>query len=80
MIILQCPRCRKVIHWDRGEKPEGPGSCTCGAWAPWKALKEEPDSNSGYVIVISDKGRQELHGPHFQEDPNGWLSEDDCTS
>jgi hypothetical protein len=74
-IILQCPHCREVITWNRKDKPEGPGSCVCGAWAPWKALKSMPEPNDGYVIVMSSKGHQRLYPPSFRENPNGWIKD-----
>jgi len=38
-MILQCPKCNYIKDWDQ-EKP--PGECSCGAYAPWKVLKEFP--------------------------------------
>lgn len=41
--ILQCPRCKDVILWERKSDDDGPGYCQdCFAWAPWNVLKEEP--------------------------------------
>jgi hypothetical protein len=72
-MILQCPRCRSIRTWTREALPDGPGHCSCGARGPWKALPAMPEP--GHVIVLSSKGRQELHGPHFREDPEAWVPE-----
>jgi hypothetical protein len=40
--VLQCPRCKDILHWERKSESDGPGHCHCGAWAPWNVLKEEP--------------------------------------
>jgi hypothetical protein len=71
-MILECPRCRNIITWERETQPNGPGKCECGAWAPWRFRKEMPKLEEGHVILITSKGRQELFGPRFQENPNGW--------
>lgn len=68
--ILQCPRCDFVFDWER--TPNGPGTCSCGAFAPWKVLKEKPKYEKGFVIVHSYLGKQELHAPSFKEDPSTW--------
>lgn len=68
--ILQCPRCSSIKDWDN--ENAGPGHCECGAYAYWKVLKERPNYKKGFVIVHSHLGKQELHGPDFQEDPNAW--------
>lgn len=72
-MILCCPRCQHIRHWERSREPDGPGRCSCGAWAPWRVLKKMPEP--GFVRVLSDKGWQELKGPHYQEDPNGWRTD-----
>jgi len=73
---LKCPRCKNRKIWDRKKQPEGPGTCPCGAWANWIANpKPEPLFDKGYVIVHSYKGKQELHGPHWREDPDKWIKE-----
>ena len=40
--ILQCPRCKDVIHWERKSDSDGPGHCHCGAYAAWNVLKDDP--------------------------------------
>jgi len=72
-MILQCPRCGTVRTWSKRTERKGPGACLCGAHAPWKVLKEM--SKPGHVIVKSHLGEQELHGPDFRVDPNGWKTE-----
>jgi hypothetical protein len=80
-MILQCPRCNHIREWNNELVPQGPGNCSCGAWASWKVLKEMPKifkgGGKGFVRVISDKGWQELHGTDWQEEPNGWKNTKD---
>lgn len=75
IVILQCPRCYRVKHWNRKNEKQ-PGHCMCGSFQFWNVLKEEPKKVKGYVKVMSDKGYQYLKGPHFQEDPNKWIKEE----
>lgn len=74
-MILQCPRCSIIKDWDRDNSPSGPGVCACKSFQYWKVLKEYPKSAKGFVKVLSDKGWQELKGPDWKEDPNGWKKE-----
>ena len=71
-MILQCPRCHKIKIWDRDLEKDGPGFCICNAYAPWNVLKKMPETNKGHVIVMSDLGWQELHGPFYKENPDAW--------
>jgi hypothetical protein len=81
-MILQCPRCLRVLEWERARKPEGPGECSCGSRL-WDVCTGEPRTHvrvyvkpprsRGYVIVMSSKGLQELRAPNWQENPNGWV-------
>jgi hypothetical protein len=73
-MILRCPRCWLEIEWTRAEKPQGPGYCVCGTSALWRVVQKRAE-NKGHVIVMGHKGWQELKGPHFQDDPNGWRKE-----
>jgi len=41
-VTLECPRCLRTRVWDRASQPEGPGYCTCGAWAFWRVYKPRP--------------------------------------
>lgn len=70
-MILRCPRCLSLREGTFDMK-NPPGVCTCGARAHWRVLAKRPEP--GFVRVISDKGSQELRGPHFVEHPNGWKS------
>jgi hypothetical protein len=71
-LILRCPRCRAIRRWDQSKQPGGPETCDCGAWADWHVLKEEPPPEKhGHVIVMTDRGWQQLSSP-WDEDPNGW--------
>lgn len=73
VMLLECPRCSRRKIWLRSESPEGPGTCPCGAWAPWHViLKKTPIFPGGFVKVVSGKGWQYLKGPHWREDPDGW--------
>jgi hypothetical protein len=74
-VILQCPHCGRVKYWLR-EFDEKPGYCKCKSRQYWKVLKEEPKYQKGHVIVYSDKGKQQLHGPHFQEHPDAWIKDE----
>ena len=69
-VILQCPRCLAIRVWDR-ERIKAPGDCSkCHTVRPWNVLNTMPAR--GHVIVYSSQGSQELHGPHWQENPNAW--------
>ena len=69
-MILQCPRCLNIRKWERSPGSIAPGKCICGSFQPWRVLKTMPPK--GHVIVYSSAGWQELHGPHWIENPNGW--------
>jgi hypothetical protein len=74
-MILECPRCRIIINWDRDAKPEGPGDCKCGAYAPYNVLKKMPDRSKGFVRIISSKGTQKLKGPNYTVDEKAWKND-----
>jgi hypothetical protein len=79
---LQCSFCLYTREWDRASLPEGIGHCGCrkgrflesvGATQMYRALSEMPSpAKRGGVFVISSQGTQELHGPHYQENPHKW--------
>jgi len=69
MILLECPKCWFILEGDFGED-NPPGECPCHARAPWRVVKAR--RAPGFVIVHSHLGSQQLHGPGFRENPNGW--------
>jgi hypothetical protein len=70
--ILACPRCLSVKIWLRALEA-APGPCLrCHTRRPWNVLKERPKRGEGHVIVYSHEGSQQLKGPSYREDPNGW--------
>lgn len=70
-MILECSNCPRDIEGEFNEA-NPPGRCVCRGFRYWKAVKERRPRTPGFVRVLSDKGWQELKGPHFQVDPNGW--------
>ena len=71
MILLQCANCSNIREWNR-DSGNPPGSCYCRSKRPWNFIKERPKKTRGYVRVISHLGTQELKGPSYLEDPDGW--------
>lgn len=71
IVWLQCVCCHEIREWDRVDEPEGPGVCSCTprVAAPWRVVRK-PTRGPGHVIVMGDKGWQELHWPSFREGPN----------
>lgn len=76
--ILQCDGCGRTFDWRRSELPDGPGPCMrARCWnrhannrATWRVVKQHLPA--GHVIVMGDRGWQQLHGPRFGENPAGW--------
>ena len=52
---------------------EVPGQCVCRTRHPypWRVLTAPRPYTPGHVIVMGDKGWQDISRT-FQEDPNGW--------
>ncbi len=64
---VTCLRGRTVY----GDDP--PGACACHTRHPypWRVLAEPKPRTPGHVIVMGDKGWQDISRT-FREDPDGW--------
>ena len=67
---FECVTCNRQKTLLEGEVP---GACVCRTRHPypWRVLAAPRPYNPGHVIVMGQKGWQDISRT-FQEDPNGW--------
>lgn len=65
-MILECANCTRDIEGDFNED-NPPGRCSCRRFRYWKVVKTKRVRSPGFVRVLTDKGWQDLHPPHYRK-------------